>query len=195
MRLTQPPQLVDGVRYAPNIFVSAKYTVASFVPLCLFAQFRRVANVYFLFIGVLMLVGSYCPKVFRSPLEPFSTIGPLCIVLLISMLKEAAEDRARHRADTEMNARPTRVVRGGRMQRVCWRDVAVGDIVEVHDREMLPADVVILATSESDGSCRVETSNIDGESNLKLRSAALTVQQYLEGEGKCEHRGLPGALE
>ena len=45
----QPPQLVDGVRYAPNIFVSAKYTVASFVPLCLFAQFRRVANVYFLF--------------------------------------------------------------------------------------------------------------------------------------------------
>eukprot|EP00936_MAST-01D_sp_MAST-1D-sp1_P001797 g1797.t1 len=190
----QQCQTVDGVRYAPNIFMTAKYTVASFVPLCLFAQFRRVANVYFLFVGLLMVVGSYCPKVFRSPLEPFSTIGPLCIVLLISMLKEAAEDCTRHRADTEMNSRLTRVVRHGCVQRVRWRDITVGDIVEVHDREMLPADIAILATSESDGSCRVETSNIDGESNLKLRSAALTVQQYLERGSKGDCAAVVGEV-
>ena len=42
-----------------------------------------------------------------------------------------------------------------------WRDVQVGDVIEVHDREMLPADVVILATAEADGACRVDEYDLD----------------------------------
>ncbi|PJF18947.1 Phospholipid-transporting ATPase [Paramicrosporidium saccamoebae] len=50
-----------------------------------------------------------------------------------------------------------------------WRDMRVGDIVLLRNNEMIPADVMILSTSEPDGICFVETKNLDGETNLKIR--------------------------
>lgn len=52
-----------------------------------------------------------------------------------------------------------------------WDDVAVGDIVCLRNNDPVPADLIICATSEDDGSCFVETKNLDGEINLKSRFA------------------------
>lgn len=52
-----------------------------------------------------------------------------------------------------------------------WRDMRVGDIILLRNNEMIPADVMILATSEPDGVCFVETKNLDGETNLKIRQS------------------------
>ncbi|KAJ6260842.1 Phospholipid-transporting ATPase DNF1 [Drechslerella dactyloides] len=52
-----------------------------------------------------------------------------------------------------------------------WKNVQVGDWVRIYNNEEVPADVVILATSDSDGACYVETKNLDGETNLKARHA------------------------
>ena len=53
-----------------------------------------------------------------------------------------------------------------------WIDVQVGDILEVRNNEQIPADMIILATSDEQGTAYIETSNIDGESNLKMKVAA-----------------------
>ncbi|KAH9900868.1 phospholipid-translocating P-type ATPase [Cubamyces lactineus] len=57
-----------------------------------------------------------------------------------------------------------------------WEDLRVGDFVRIMDDEPLPADVLICATSEDENVAYVETKNLDGETNLKSRSAcpALT---------------------
>ncbi|KAK6537759.1 hypothetical protein TWF694_010670 [Orbilia ellipsospora] len=52
-----------------------------------------------------------------------------------------------------------------------WKNVRVGDWVRIYNNEEVPADVVILATSDADGACYVETKNLDGETNLKARHA------------------------
>lgn len=52
-----------------------------------------------------------------------------------------------------------------------WKDVRVGDILRIYNNDELPADVVILATSDEDNCCYVETKNLDGETNLKVRQA------------------------
>ncbi|CAH6719200.1 phospholipid-transporting ATPase Dnf2p [[Candida] jaroonii] len=52
-----------------------------------------------------------------------------------------------------------------------WKNVKVGDLVRIYNNEEIPADVIILSTSEEDNGCYVETKNLDGETNLKVRQA------------------------
>eukprot|EP00531_Pseudo-nitzschia_arenysensis_P016673 CAMPEP_0116157348 /NCGR_PEP_ID=MMETSP0329-20121206/23298_1 /TAXON_ID=697910 /ORGANISM="Pseudo-nitzschia arenysensis, Strain B593" /LENGTH=1587 /DNA_ID=CAMNT_0003654453 /DNA_START=285 /DNA_END=5048 /DNA_ORIENTATION=+ len=52
------------------------------------------------------------------------------------------------------------------------RDIRQGHIVFIRNREMIPADTVLLASSGDRGCAYIETSSIDGETNLKLRVSA-----------------------
>jgi phospholipid-transporting ATPase len=54
----------------------------------------------------------------------------------------------------------------------------VGDIIKVNEDEMIPADIVILHTSDPKGCCYVETKNLDGETNLKMKNAHKELNDY-----------------
>ncbi len=57
-----------------------------------------------------------------------------------------------------------------------WEDVRVGDVVKILNNDSMPSDILICSTSEEENVAFVETKNLDGETNLKSRSAcpALT---------------------
>lgn len=57
-----------------------------------------------------------------------------------------------------------------------WKDIRVGDIVYLSNNEMIPADILIISTSEFDSQCYVETKNLDGETNLKIRKGPKITQ-------------------
>ncbi|VDP94664.1 unnamed protein product [Echinostoma caproni] len=50
-----------------------------------------------------------------------------------------------------------------------WQTIRPGDFVRLHTNEMIPADVLLLHSSNVAGICHIETANLDGESNLKQR--------------------------
>jgi phospholipid-translocating ATPase len=54
---------------------------------------------------------------------------------------------------------------------VLWCKIQVGDVIRINNKQPLPADVVLLASSEDENVAYIETSQIDGETNLKLRRA------------------------
>lgn len=54
-----------------------------------------------------------------------------------------------------------------------WKNLYVGDIVHLSCDEVIPADLLLLASSDSSGLCHIETSNLDGENNLKQRQCAV----------------------
>ena len=60
-----------------------------------------------------------------------------------------------------------------------WRDILVGDYVYLENDESIPADILILSTSEPEGVCFVETKNLDGETNLKLRHGLKQTRQVI----------------
>ena len=70
-------------------------------------------------------------------------------------------------------------------ERTLWKKLEVGDIVLLRENEQVPADVVVLATSDPDGMCYLETKNLDGETNLKPRKAikatmSITTEEDIE---------------
>lgn len=78
----------------------------------------------------------------------------------------------------------------GVTEQVSWMDVQVGDVLEIRNRENIPADLVMLSCSDPKGTCFVMTSNLDGETNLKprvvspdLRAAVVAASDAAEGAG------------
>jgi phospholipid-translocating ATPase len=73
-----------------------------------------------------------------------------------------------------------------RWERTLWKKLEVGDVVLLRDNEQVPADIVVLSTSDPDGVCFLETKNLDGETNLKPRRAVNATSRILT-EGDIEH--------
>lgn len=79
-----------------------------------------------------------------------------------------------------MNNRKVKVHSGnGAFDYSKWRDLKVGDIVKVEKDEYFPADLILLASNYDEAICYVETMNLDGETNLKLK-------QSLEGTSNLQ---------
>ncbi|KAI8321958.1 phospholipid-translocating P-type ATPase, partial [Martensiomyces pterosporus] len=246
-------------QYTPNQIRTAKYTVLSFVPKNLFEQFRRVANVYFLFLLILQFVPSITTG------SPGLSAFALFVIVLLTMIKDGYEDSKRSASDKEANRAPAVVLgrgwvntnkppahffrpRGimrllwsdsgaegsvggatttaaahtatttvdfgkdtrstfdfdqdnssgsakqkhadGHISRGSaamnmdgsgsdywlateWRHLHVGDIILLREGEPVPVDLLILSTSEEDGTCFIETKNLDGETNLKNKQCPL----------------------
>ena len=152
--------------YAGNAIRTSRYTVLTWAPKSLFLQFRRSANVYFLVISVLTMM-SFSPK------NPFSMAGTFAAVLVFTMFKEAYEDYFRHIQDRRVNRSTAHRYDPSKRSSsdIQWREVRVGDVLEVKDGEFVAADLVFLSSSHSQGLAFVNTMNLDGETNLKEKMA------------------------
>ncbi|RXM92006.1 Phospholipid-transporting ATPase IB [Acipenser ruthenus] len=106
-----------------------------------------------------------------SPTGRYTTLVPFLFILTVAGIKEIIEDY-----------------------------VAVGDIVKVTNGQHLPADMVIVSSSEPQAMCYIETSNLDGETNLKIRQGLSQTASFQSQEdlmavtGKLECEGPNGHL-
>lgn len=54
-------------------------------------------------------------------------------------------------------------------QKTTWKKVVVGDFIKLQSDEIIPADLLLLNSSDANSICHIETANLDGETNLKQR--------------------------
>ncbi|GAA6233537.1 phospholipid-transporting ATPase ID-like [Lates japonicus] len=152
-------------RYATNAIKTSKYNFFTFLPLNLFEQFQRIANAYFLFLLVLQVI----PEI--SSLSWFTTVVPLVLVLSVTAAKDATDDINRHRSDNQVNNRKAQVLIDRKLRSEKWMDVQVGDIIKLENNQFVTADLLLLSSSEPLNLVYIETAELDGETNLKVRQA------------------------
>ncbi|XP_058379428.1 phospholipid-transporting ATPase FetA-like isoform X3 [Diceros bicornis minor] len=151
--------------YPNNTIKTSKYNVFNFLPLNLFEQFQRLANAYFLILLFLQLI----PQI--SSLAWYTTVIPLMVVLSITAVKDAIDDLKRHQNDNQVNNRSVLVLMNGRMKEDKWMNIQVGDIVKVENNQPVTADMLLLSSSEPYSLAYIETAELDGETNLKVKQA------------------------
>uniref|UniRef100_A0A7N8XD56 Phospholipid-transporting ATPase n=1 Tax=Mastacembelus armatus TaxID=205130 RepID=A0A7N8XD56_9TELE len=149
-------------RYSGNGIKTYKYNVLTFLPLNLYEQFKRVANLYFLALLILQSI----PDIATLPW--YTTLIPLVVVLGVTAIKDLVDDLARHRMDKEINNRKCEVLLNGRFQESKWMDIQVGDVVRLKKNDFIPADIFLLSTSNPNSLCYVETAELDGQVSFKL---------------------------
>uniref|UniRef100_A0A671U801 Phospholipid-transporting ATPase n=1 Tax=Sparus aurata TaxID=8175 RepID=A0A671U801_SPAAU len=148
-----------------NAIKTTKYTLLLFIPMNLFEQFHRLANIYFVGLAIL----NFVPVV--NAFQPEVALIPICIIMALTALKDAWEDFRRYQSDRKLNNTPCLIYSRKEKQFMerRWKDVRVGDFVKVFCNEIVPADLLLLHTSDPNGVCHIETANLDGETNLKQR--------------------------
>ncbi|XP_025054241.1 phospholipid-transporting ATPase IC isoform X1 [Alligator sinensis] len=163
-------------KYAGNAIKTYKYNPITFLPLNLLEQFKRAANFYFLILLILQAI----PQI--TTLSWYTTLVPLLLVLGITAIKDLVDDVARHRMDNEVNNRTCDVIKEARFKDTKWKDIKVGDVLRLKKNSFVPADILLLSSSEPNSLCYVETAELDGETNLKFKMSLEVTDRYLQEE-------------
>ncbi|KAM7353940.1 putative phospholipid-transporting ATPase IIA isoform 1-T1 [Cochliomyia hominivorax] len=161
-------------KFPPNEIRNQKYNFITFLPLVLFEQFRFFLNLYFL----LMALSQFIPDIRIG--YPYTYWGPLGFVLTVTICREAIDDYRRHQRDREVNSQKYKrlIVSESRgYEMVPSSKIKVGDIIIVEKNERVPADLVLIRTSDKSGSVFVRTDQLDGETDWKLRLAVPSTQK------------------
>jgi phospholipid-translocating ATPase len=161
-------------QFPANAIRNQKYNIITFLPLVLYQQFKFFLNLYFL----IMATSQFVPDIRISYLYTYWI--PLCFVLTVTICREAIDDLRRYKRDQEVNNQKCKRLLNDRnkpYEIVAAHKLRVGDLIIVDKDERVPADLVLLRTSESSGSVFVRTDQLDGETDWKLRLAVPTTQK------------------
>ncbi|KAI8816347.1 putative NEO1-P-type ATPase [Fimicolochytrium jonesii] len=172
-----------SVAYNPNVVRNQKYNVASFLPLVLYEQFKFFFNLYFL----LVALSQFVPALKIGYL--FTYFGPLSFVLLVTIGKEGNDDWKRYQRDEEANSQLYQRLTDSGFVEVPSSDLKVGDFVLIEKNQRVPADCVLLRTTESSGACFIRTDQLDGETDWKLRVAVPYTQNLGNDQALLRLRG------
>ncbi|KAF8272734.1 aminophospholipid-transporting P-type ATPase [Lactarius quietus] len=163
-------------KFPPNIVRNQKYNVFTFLPIVFYEQFKFFFNLYFL----LVALSQFVPALKTGFLVTY--IAPLAFVLLVTMGKEAYDDYKRNLRDREANSARYLILASQSSQLPPTRSIPsssirVGDLVLLEKNQRVPADLILLRTSDSSGTCFIRTDQLDGETDWKLRVAVPATQK------------------
>ncbi|RUS73851.1 hypothetical protein EGW08_018395 [Elysia chlorotica] len=154
-------------KYAKNVVRNQKYSIITFIPMVLFEQFKIFLNLYFL----VMALTQIFPDLRTGYL--YTYWGPLGFVIFVTMCREAVDDYRRYLRDKEANSQKYKKLTKDGVVQVPSSDIQVGHLIILEKDQRVPADMILLKTSEADGGCFIRTDQLDGETDWKLR---LSVQ-------------------
>ncbi|KAI5149682.1 phospholipid-transporting ATPase [Nematocida ausubeli] len=159
-------------QHKTNSISTTSYTLITFLPGRLAKEMTKTFNLFFVILCCIVMIPN---------LTSFSKSSYiLCISFYIctSILKTGINEIKKYRLDRKINKREVDVIRHENLTKIWREDINVGERVIIKKGEIIPVNTLVLGAytekGRGSGGCvpqiHIETSAIDGESALKLRS-------------------------
>lgn len=160
-----------GDAYCLNSITSSKYTIYSFLPKQLKAQFSKIANCYFMVVAIMQLIPSW------STTGKYTTIVPLMIFMLISIAREGYDDWKRHGHDKEENSKKTRVIS---------EDVDMANF-DTHLIQTIMTETLEVGAANTEDDSHSGISHLDGHKNVFLNQSLMNKYNLASTEVKWKN--------
>lgn len=172
---------VSDHKITKNGIQTAKYNWLTFLPLNLLEQATQLSNIYYAIISIMSAI----PDISITDGNPVLAYA-LVVVVIFTMLKDLYEDRKRQVLDKRENNRIVRVFEHGKWHEKKNKDIQVATVIQVMENESIPADILLIDSSNVAGICFIETANLDGEANLKTKLLKRELKQAMNCEKEFE---------
>lgn len=169
--------------YPANVVRNQKYSLLTFLPVALYEQFKFFFNFYYLIITLTQFI----PILQVGFL--FTYVAPLAFVMGITLLKELFDDLKRMKRDYEANSQKYEKLTPTGTEIIPSSSIKVGDMIFIHPNQRIPADCILLRTSEKTGASFIRTDQLDGETDWKLRRPIPSLQKLKSNEQLFEVNG------
>ena len=114
-------------------------------------------------------------------MNPWGTAFPLFLVISVTMVKDGYDDIQRHKQDRMLNNKKTnKILPDGSLTPISWKDVMTGNLIVVNKDDSVPADMVLLGSTDDEGLAFIETAELDGETNLKIKNSLRDANETLD---------------
>lgn len=143
--------------FGNNKVSTSLYTWYNFIPFAFVSMICRFTNLYFLVVG-----GLSCWKQI-TPLSTGAVWVQIIVVYFLYFIRVVIDDLKRNNRDKEVNSRKFTVIHDHVPMLVKSQDILCGDILILDNFVECPADIVLIHSSNDDGTCCIDTSNINGE--------------------------------
>ena len=163
-----------------------KYNILLFIPTVIFNQFKQFGNFFYLTLAI----SQFIPELKVGFL--FAYLSPLCVVIVVSLLKEFSDDLNRRIQDLKTNSKKVTTIKFYKKKRNSQKELKrilksssnlkIGDVIELKKDERVPADIIVLKTfnESEDNQSFIRTDQLDGETDWKLRKAPGITQKLNE---------------
>ena len=146
---------------------------------------KTFLSIFFLLSTILSSIRILSTRSLASSLTPFLTVVTIGLVL------DAIEEIKRYRNDVKTNNTKAKVYKNKKLRNLEWSKVKIGNLIKVKKDENFPADMLIIYSSNKEKNFYLQTSNIDGETNLKERDALSYTQKLFSKKSfKKTHENL-----
>ena len=179
-----------NITHWSNKVENNKYNIILFLPTVIYNQFKQFGNFFYL----VMAISQFIPDIKVGFL--FAYVSPLCVVVVVSLLKELADDVNRRIQDIKTNSTKVTTIQFVKnpkqknspkeLKRIkkSYANLKIGDIIELNKDEQVPADIIVLKTfnESEDSNTFIRTDQLDGETDWKLRKAPGITQKLNEAQ-------------
>lgn len=172
-----------------NRINNQKYSILNFIPKVLYEQFRFFFNLFFL----ILCLTQFIPLLKVGLM--FSYIAPLVFVLAMSMSKEAYDDLKRWSRDKDTNNQVYMIWNGKEFSQTKSMYIREGNIIELKAGSRIPADCLLLWTSDVSNTVFIKTDQLDGETDWKLRNPVIMTQKVISKSGPKALSKVSGYLK